>query len=171
MKSKLTLYRICWGITMAVSAAVYLFLLPKLRPFSFLVWNWPMLAALLLAEFEIFEGIDYFLSDRVFKKPKLCKRLNIVSGSIILLGLVLMFLNAIYHFIKPDLFGLYFLMFFALCLILFGHGLNCFFDSLNYFLHEAHKKWYKTAWNVTKMGAVVLIVLLVTGRVIWALLP
>ena len=168
MNTKLRLYRILWGATMAVSAAVYLVLL-QLRPFPFLAWDWPMLAALLLVEFEIFEGIDYFISGRVFRKPKLCKRMNIVCGSIIVIGVVLMFLNAVWHFIKPDLIGLYFLMFFALCLILLGHGLNCFFDSLRYFLHEENKKWFKTAWNVTKMAAVVFVVLFAVLWIIWAL--
>lgn len=168
MKSKLTLYRILGSVVLAISAVTYLFLLPMLKPFPFVRWNWPMCAALLLAEFEIFEGIDYFISDRDFKKPKLCKRMNIVCGGIIVIGLVLMFLDAVYHFIIPDLLGLYFCMFFALCLILFGHGLNCFFDSLNYFLHEEHKKWYKTLWNITKMAVVVLVVLYVALLVLWA---
>ena len=113
MKVKLLRYRICCGLVMAASAAAYWFLLPLLKPFPFVAWDWPMLAALLLVEFEIFEGIDYFLSGRDFSKPKLCKRMNIVCGSIVLIGVVLMFLNALYHFIVPDLFGLYFLMFFA----------------------------------------------------------
>lgn len=52
---------------------------------------------------------------------------------------------------------------------LFGRVLNCFFDSLRYFLHEKHKKWYKTAWNAAKMAAIVIAVLLAAGRVIWAL--
>lgn len=169
MKVKLLRFRILCGVVMAASAAAYWLLLPMLKPFPFIIWNWPMFAALLFVEFEIFEGIDYFLSGRDFSKPKLCKRMNIVCGSIVLIGLALMLLNALYHFIEPDLFGLYFLMFFALCLILFGHVLNCFFDSLRYFLHEAHRTWYQTAWNVTKMGAIVIATLLVAGRVIWAL--
>ena len=108
--SKQTAFRILWGVTMAASAAVY-FVLLQLRPFPFLAWDWPMLAALLLAEFEIFEGIDYFISGRAFRKPKLCKRMNIVCGSIIVIGVVLMFLDGVWHFIKPDLIGLYFLMY------------------------------------------------------------
>jgi len=47
--------------------------------------------------------------------------------------------------------------------------LNCFFDSLRYFLHEKHKKWFKTAWNAAKMAAIMIAVLLAAGRVIWAL--
>lgn len=168
MELKRVIYRLLWGVTMAASATVYLFLVPELLRFPFQTWNWPMLVVLLLAEFEIFEGIDFFISNRAFRKPKLCKRMNIACGGIIVVGLVLMFLDAVWHFIEPDLFGLYFLMFLALCLILFGHGVNCFFDGLNYFLHEQHKRWYKTTWNVTKMAAVVLVVLLVTLLVIWA---
>ena len=70
----------------------------------------------------------------------------------------------------PDLIGLYFLMVMAFGLIMLGHGANCFFDSLHYFLHETQKKWYQTVWNVSKMAAVVLVVLLVAARVLWALL-
>lgn len=169
MKTKRTLCRILWGVMMAITIPVYELLVWWCKPFPFVAWRPVMLAVLLLAEFELFEGIDYFLSGRDFRKPKLCKRMNIVCGGFLIFGLLLMFINGLHPFM-PDLIGLYFLMVIAFGLILIGHGLNCFFDSLNYFLHEEYKKWYQTVWNVSKMAAVVLIVLLITWRVLWALL-
>lgn len=157
IKSKLTFYRILCGAVMAASAAIYCLLMFERSA----LWTWrawlPLLL-LLLVEFDIYDGIEYFLSGRYFDKPKLFKRVNIVGGFIVLLSGLGGYLNTVCGW-NLKVTGLIILPIGALMLIVAGHGLNCFFDSLGYFLHEKDKKWYLTAWSVAKIAAAPVIVL------------
>lgn len=158
MKSNLIFCRILCGAVMAATAVVYCFAVSGRDVYFGNLWSWLPLLLLLFVEFDIYDGIEYFLSSRCFDKSKLFKRVNIVGGCIVLLSGLGGYLNTVCQF-GLELTGLIIFPCGALMLMFAGHGLNCFFDSLNYFLHEKEKTWYLTAWSIAKIAAAPVIVL------------
>ena len=143
---------------MAATAVIYCLALTAWGA-DFGNWRaWLPLLVLLFVEFDIYDGIEYFLSSRCFDKSKLFKRVNIVGGCIVLLSGLGGYLNTVCQF-GLELTGLIIFPCGALMLMVAGHGLNCFFDSLSYFLHEKEKKWYFTVWNAAKIAAAPFVVL------------
>ena len=158
MKSKLRLGRILCGAVMAATAVIYCLGMSGWGAY-FGNWRaWLPLFVLLFVEFDVYDGIEYFLSDRCFHKPKLFKRVNIVGGCIVLLGGLAGYPITVFRW-EWTWSGLVMLPLGALMLMVLGHGVNCFFDSLRYFLHEKEKRWYWTAWNITKIAAAPFVVL------------
>ena len=141
MKSKQILGRVICGAVMALSAVAWWLFLSD--------WEWMGLLGLLFIEFEVYDGIEYFVSDRCLDHPKVFKRVNIAGGIVIMLAGLLGYINTVCQW-GIDLTSVYVLAAVAFGLILMGHAWNLFFDSIYYFSSE-EKKWQKTTWSVCKM--------------------